>query len=229
VAARVAAESVSHTIEAAQESEGFDPNDLDEDVVESALRSALSAVERVGRETPELAGLATTVTVLLVHGHFAVIGHCGDSRLYLIRDGRLSQLTVDHGLTTERPREPSANAEAPDYDVFRASIEPGDTLVLCSDGAAAAIQDPTIVRAAGDLSPGVLSSRIVSAANRLAPDQDSTAVTVRALPSRRAGWLELSGRPHPTRFGHMVNAWSPDSGGDAHRIVHREAGGEESD
>lgn len=214
VASRLAADSVTRTIEEARASgdpdgAGFGEEVMGEEVMERALRAALAAVARTGDADPQLAGLSTTVTVLLMHRRFAVIGHSGDSRVYLIRDGRISQLTHDHQDTEARPAEP-AHPTSSDFDVFTAAIEPGDTLALCSDGAARAVRDPALVRAASDLSPNVLASRIVSAANRSASDQDSTVVIVRALPERRPGWLSLSGPARATRFGHVVDAWSHD-------------------
>lgn len=167
-------------------------------VVQEAMRYAINAVEEDERENPEHRGLATTVTMLLAHGGVGVVGHRGDSRVYLIRRRRAHQLTVDHELT-EHAGEAGDAGEAEDaesgsagFDIFSLDLLPGDTIVLCSDGAEQVVQDETIARSAGDVAPRVLASRIVSAAYRGSPDQDSTAVVIRVRGDREPGWLEQS-------------------------------------
>ena len=50
---------------------------------------------------PAASGMGTTMTVALIEGNEVTIGHVGDSRAYLVRDGRLEQLTEDHSLVNE--------------------------------------------------------------------------------------------------------------------------------
>jgi serine/threonine protein phosphatase PrpC len=83
-------------------------------------------------------------------------------------------------------------------------MKAGDTIVLCTDGAEAVVQDPAIVGVASDLAPPLLASRIVGAAHRRAPEQDATAVVVRVRGDREPGWLELSVPHRETRFGHTL-------------------------
>jgi serine/threonine protein phosphatase PrpC len=67
---------------------------------EFALQSALSAANTMLAETvfehPELTGMGTTVSALLRSGSQVAIAHIGDSRIYLLRDGELKQITADH-------------------------------------------------------------------------------------------------------------------------------------
>lgn len=197
VAARVATEALEEYMARA---------DLDlrgghvaRDVVERGMAFALEAVDGVGRTDPELQGLATTVTLLLAHRNLGVIDHRGDSRAYLIRRDRAHQLTVDHDLTTATATDGGAAA-----DVFVVDLLPGDTVVLCTDGAEEIVEEPAIVRAAGKLSPRLLASRIVSESHRRNPDSDATAVVVRVRPRQERGWLELSAPPRGTTFGHTL-------------------------
>ncbi|MFD0856545.1 PP2C family protein-serine/threonine phosphatase, partial [Actinomadura adrarensis] len=108
--------------------------------------------EAVARE-PHLASMGTTLTVLLLDRNRAALAHIGDSRAYLLRDGRLSPLTTDHtvvrtlvdsGLLTsqqaaEHPQR-SLLCKALDAggtaepDVSAQQLYPGDRLLLCSDG-----------------------------------------------------------------------------------------------
>jgi serine/threonine protein phosphatase PrpC len=196
VAARIASRAIE---EGVQSNPCREP--IDRAVVEAAMGRAMASVAAAERDDAHLRGLATTVTMLLAQDTLGVVGHRGDSRAYLIRRGRAHQLTRDHELVDA----PSSGSEAPDeVDVFTLRLERGDTIVLCTDGAEDVVQDAGIVRAAGVQSSRVLASRIVSEAHRRTPEQDATAVVVRVRQEHEAGWLELSGEPRGTTFGHML-------------------------
>lgn len=167
-------------------------------LVDRAMSCAMEALAEAERNDAALRGLATTVTLLLAHGDLGVIGHRGDSRAYLIRRDRAHQLTIDHQLTAG-----DAGAGL-GYEVFSVDFEPGDTVVLCTDGAEHVVAEDDIVRVAGDLSPRILASRIVSAANHQDPDSDATAVVVRVRKDAEPGWLELSAPARGTMFGHTL-------------------------
>ena len=121
------------------------------------LRRAVVAADQAIYETalanPALAGMGTTLTVLLFAGNQAHMGHVGDSRAYLYRDGRARQLTEDHSWIQEQVRAGLISAEEAKESRFRniitrsvgfePSVEPdltamavqaGDCFVLCSDG-----------------------------------------------------------------------------------------------
>lgn len=201
VAARIATDALEAFVERAGEELDLRSGRAGRAVVERAMRHAMQAVADAERRDPALRGLATTVTMLLAHGSVGVIGHRGDSRAFLIRRDRAHQLTVDHELTEPGPNGGEADAG---FDVFALELRPGDTVVLCTDGAEQVVTEDAIVRAAGDVSPRILASRIVSAAHRRAPDQDATAVVVRVRSEREAGWLELSEPHRGTAFGHTL-------------------------
>jgi protein phosphatase len=170
-------------------------------VVVRAMDHAMAALAAVERTEPERLGLATTITMLLAHGRHGVIGHRGDSRAYLVRRGRCHQLTGDHELTDSIA---DGGSKKRDFEVFALDLKPGDTIVLCTDGAEEFVQDRDIVRVMGDLTPRLIASRIVSAAHRRAPAIDATAVVVRVRSEREHGWLELSSPPEGTAFGHTL-------------------------
>jgi len=201
IAARVAGEALEEFVERAEHD--FEPGRAGDarGVVERAMHHALSAVIEAERTRPELRGLTTTVTMLLIRGSLGVIGHRGDSRAYLVRRGRAHQLTVDHELTE---RASDGAGDEIECDVFTLEVANGDTIVLCTDGAEEVLQDDGIVRVAGTLSPRLLASRIVAAAHRRTPAQDATAVVVRVRGEREPGALELSVPSRRTSFGHTL-------------------------
>lgn len=201
VAARIASEALEAFIARAGEELDLETGWVAREVVERAMDQALAAVTEAEHSDPALHGLSTTVTMLLAHRNYGVIGHRGDSRAYLVRHDQAHQLTVDHELT-----EPAENQgdEITDFDVFSVLLSGGDTVILCTDGAEAMIEDDEFIESVGGLPPRLVASRIVSAAHRRAPDVDATAVVVRVRADREAGWLELSTRPYETAYGHAL-------------------------
>ncbi|MEE8408088.1 MAG: Stp1/IreP family PP2C-type Ser/Thr phosphatase [Myxococcota bacterium] len=122
--------------------------------LEAAIHTACKEVYKKASRNPELAGMGTTCTVVLLIGHNkGVLGHVGDSRLFVLRGGQVHQLSEDHtyvnelvkrgALTKEQAKHhPQANVLsralgvqptiAVDTMVF--DIDPGDTYLICSDG-----------------------------------------------------------------------------------------------
>lgn len=119
----------------------------------SAIRLANTVVHEAGSQHNARAGMGSTIVAALVKGNFFSIAHVGDSRIYLIRNGEIQQLTNDHSLVMEQvrrgmiTREEAARSDMqniiiralgsedkvqPDVDDMVAL--PGDTLLLASDG-----------------------------------------------------------------------------------------------
>ncbi len=110
--------------------------------VPHALDKVLVALNRwvlaeAGRQ-PELAGMATTLTALVLRGRRYVSAHVGDSRLYLLRDGLVTQLTSDH--VWEHPELKNVLSRAVGLDRYfmldfaDGELNEGDCFLLCSDG-----------------------------------------------------------------------------------------------
>jgi len=148
---------------------------------------------------PELAGMGTTLVCLLAFEGRAALAHVGDSRAYLIRAGRIRQLTDDHSLVGEllRRREISADAarEHPHRHVLtralgvRKTVEPdlaeispqdGDQFVMCSDGLTSHMRDEEIAEAvSSDTDLQSACDRLVDQANRRGGEDNTTVVIVR--------------------------------------------------
>lgn len=161
---------------------------VDEDDVVGAVQTANARVFERALQDPSTAGMGTTATVALVDERAATVmlGHVGDSRAYLFRDGRLDQLTSDHSLVGELIRSGRLTEDEAavhphrsvitralgtepdvDVDVERAELVPGDLLLLCSDGLSAMVRDDEIVRIldATGHEPGPATDALVRAAN----------------------------------------------------------------
>jgi len=125
-----------------------------------AIHRAHDRLAEMVEQDPELDGTSTTVTAALFDGEKITVGHVGDSRGYLLREGTLSQLTKDHTfvqslidegrLTEEESRtHPHRNlilraldaVHDTDPDLFEVELAPGDRILLCSDGACGVLDD----------------------------------------------------------------------------------------
>ena len=70
----------------------------------AALQEANRAIFEAAKDQMGRMGMGSTVVAALVRGHALTIGHVGDSRIYLIRQGQIQQLTQDHSLVMEQVR-----------------------------------------------------------------------------------------------------------------------------
>ena len=136
------------------------PSDDLLEALAGAIHRAHDRIAELVEEDPELEGTSTTVTVALFDGNRIGVGHVGDSRGYLLRDGELSQLTKDHTfvqslidegrITEEEARtHPHRNlilravdgVHETDPDLFLLELAPGDRILLCSDGASGVLDN----------------------------------------------------------------------------------------
>lgn len=160
VASAMAVETVRKTLEDAHsEVEEFKkaPTDTGRralvQLLQSAVLQAHQAVYQRGQTEQDKQGMGTTLDVVLVAGAEAFVAHVGDSRTYLVRDGRSSQITTDHTvaevlviegkLTIEEAqvsplRTILVNAIGVSADVgvemAHVTLKRGDRILLCSDG-----------------------------------------------------------------------------------------------
>lgn len=106
--------------------------------LDKVLGAINSWVQHQGTVRPELAGMATTLTALVVRGRFYYFAHVGDSRLYLLRDAKLTRLTTDH--VWDRPEMQHVLTRAIGLDSHltidhgMGPLRAGDVFLLASDG-----------------------------------------------------------------------------------------------
>ena len=179
VASRLAAAALSERPPGAQ----------GEDTLVTLIGEANRRIYERALGDPEVAGMGTTITALLVDEDVGTIaiGHVGDSRAYLFRAGELSQLTDDHSLVGELVRSGRLTTEAAEQHPHRSVItravgteptvevdvetihpQPGDLYILCSDGLTDMVPDAPIslVVADADGEPEAVARELVAAANR---------------------------------------------------------------
>lgn len=170
----------------------------------AALRYAVSLANRrileAAAQKPSLAGMGTTLTVLLLSGSRGIVAHLGDSRAYLLRSGRLRQLTEDHSLVAEQvkaglltPEQARTSSHrnvitralgikddaAP--DLRELALQPGDRFLLCSDGLTEMVGDKEISRVLAKHPPDLAVRKLIDAANTAGGVDNITAVIVKIL------------------------------------------------
>jgi protein phosphatase len=154
-----------------------------------ALAAAHSAVAKRALADTSLTGMGTTLEILVIRDEVASWCHVGDSRIYLYRSGCLDQLTVDDNyagyLAKSRNIPPDRIPAAYRHILTQAvgldrelvpeigaiEIEPGDLILICSDGLNAALEDSEIEEILGHGGPAEAADALVAAANaRGGPD-----------------------------------------------------------
>lgn len=167
------------------------------------LRHAVACANReiftAAEAKPELSGMGTTFVGLLFGGERLALAHVGDSRAYLLRQGRLRGLTDDHSIVAEllRRHEISvADARLHPHrhvltralgvrprvepDLAEMTPQPDDVFVLCSDGLTTHVSDAEIMQRVSDESDlEAAAAGLVDAANRAGGVDNTTVLLVR--------------------------------------------------
>jgi len=167
-----------------------------------AVEHASAVIVKYGKTHSDAKGLGATLTAALVIEGQAFIANVGDSRTYLLHDGKLERVTRDHSLVErlveagQIDREdvydhPSRNliyrslgaghAEV-DVDIFTEQLQPGDALLLCCDGLWEMVRDPQIEAILNDTPDAAEAcDKLVDLANENGGEDNITAVLVRCI------------------------------------------------
>ena len=171
-------------------------------LVDEAVQLASTAVYGVATSERGKAGMGTTLTMVLVLKNIGVMGHVGDTRLYLQRAGRMHQLSEDHTYVNEMVRRGMATAEVAKkgpyanvitravgiqstvrVDTLLFDILPGDTLLLCSDGLSKHIESvDELGKVISSNTPAAAAQQLVDIANSRGGLDNVTALVLRAEP-----------------------------------------------
>ena len=135
----------------------------DEKLLSQAILLANDKILNTARQHEEYQGMGTTATILSLDGGQAYFAHVGDSRIYLLRDNVMRQITEDHSYVETLVRRGELTAEEARFhpmknvltqavgamtnlsvDTANLVVKPGDIFLLCSDGLTNMIDDATI-------------------------------------------------------------------------------------
>ncbi len=218
VASSMAAESLVQTM---RELPDVPPQSLPR-----ALQRSNLAVFQYASKKAESRGMGTTMTAVMVDGNAAIIGHVGDSRAYLVRSGKILQLTRDHSWVAERVRQGLlTEEEARDHkwrnvitnalgsrpqlrlDLFGLDLRENDILMVCSDGLSNLVLEAEMLQIITENpldSLDVVAQNLVDAANEAGGLDNITCVMARV---RR---LAPRSKPYPLPQLPKDEGYAPD-------------------
>jgi serine/threonine protein phosphatase PrpC len=148
-----------------------------------ALQTANDRLYKKAMEESSLRGMGTTVTAVQLDHLFANIAHVGDSRLYILRASKLTQLSRDHSWVQEQveagvlteiearyhplkniiTRSMGHDREV-EVDLFKGEYKPGDKFLVCSDGLSNMVDDQTIREKMSSLDPEPAAKELIQLA-----------------------------------------------------------------
>lgn len=174
------------------------PRTADAAALGQAVEEANLAIIKAAREGVGRAGMGCTCTAAILDKERLVIAQVGDSRAYLLHQGRMQQLTRDHSLVTDlieagqiTPAEARVHPQRSvitralgsdprtEPDLFELNVETGDRLLLCSDGLCTMLEDDRIediLNSAAD--PQRCAAQLVNEANSLGGYDNTTVIVV---------------------------------------------------
>jgi protein phosphatase len=163
--------------------------------VQAANMEVFKARQNVGND------MGSTLVCVLLLGYHAYVAHIGDSRVYLLREGSIQQLTIDHSLVQHLVNIGQINAEdvrnhpqrnviyrslgdkqQVEVDIYSQNLLPEDRLLLCSDGLTGMLEDQVIqkiIQEAG--SPQAACDQLVEAANQAGGSDNISAIVVEVI------------------------------------------------
>ena len=182
---------VSILVETVMKDTNFNPVKI----MRHGLEAANTLVLEQARKDATMAGMGTTMVAVTIVGNYAYIANVGDSRLYLATD-RLEQVTRDHSLIAEMVRigeltpeearnHPDKNiirraigtAEEVKIDFFDVKLEPGNQIVMCSDGLTNMVTDEEIYETV-QIQEGNKAQRLIDMANANGGKDNITVIIV---------------------------------------------------
>jgi serine/threonine protein phosphatase PrpC len=174
------------------------PRSADAKALARAVRAANRAVIDSADKTRTRSGMGTTLTAAMVDGTHIAIAHVGDSRAYLMHEGRLTRITEDHSMVADLVREGALTEEDARFhpqrsvitralgsdrnmvaDVYDVGAFAGDRLLLTTDGLTGMIPDDYIADLLlAEREPDAAAAKLVEAANRAGGYDNITVIVV---------------------------------------------------
>ncbi|MCS6856334.1 MAG: Stp1/IreP family PP2C-type Ser/Thr phosphatase [Sandaracinaceae bacterium] len=163
----------------------------------ASVQNACSEVYMEGQRDESKRGMGTTIALLLIAGNRGFIAHVGDSRVYLIRDSSVYQLTEDHSLVNELLKRgrltreqieqiQHKNAvtravgvyESVDVDTLDFDVLPGDRFLLCTDGLHGYFENAELAKIFSEYPDEKIAQLLVDLANERGGKDNITAIVV---------------------------------------------------
>src|SRR5688572_12201180 len=185
-------------------------------IMREQVLKANSSIYQAAQSQPQYAGMGTTLVVCLYYDNRMLVAHLGDSRLYMLREGKFSQVTRDHSLLQEQidsgiiTPEQAKKAQHKNLVTKALGIDPtvepeiheyptrtGDIYLLCSDGLCDMVEDEdigmTLQTLGGNLK--LAAQQLVQMANDNGGKDNVSVILVRVLKDYPAkaglfGWLK---------------------------------------
>lgn len=180
-------------------------NDVAEQL-EGAVRLVHDRLADLVTDNPEIEGTSTTLTAGIFDGTRLALAHVGDSRAYLLRDGRLHRLTKDHTfvqslidegrITEDEARvHPHRNiilkvvdgVHEPEPDMSLTELEVGDRIFLCSDGCCGSLDDDALARLVGGSSLVAAATTLIDEALAAGSTDNVTVVVAEVVDADQTG------------------------------------------
>ncbi len=165
-----------------------------------ASQAANLEIYEYALEHPEHRGMGTTLTTVLIDDQVAIVGHVGDSRAYLVRDGQIEQLTHDHSWVADRVRQGLLTDDearrhrwrnvitnalgataAFKLDLHHFELREGDRLLLCSDGVSMLLSELMMMQLITGHEPQAAAERLLEEANDRGSPDNVTAVVLEVV------------------------------------------------
>jgi PPM family protein phosphatase len=175
-------------------------------VLEKSVREANQRLRAAMDDDPRLGGMGSTTIAMLRSGNKLAMAHIGDSRAYLLREGKLSQITKDHSFVQQLVDEERITPEeAEDHpqrslvtrvmtgqpddepDLSMRELRPGDRYLLCSDGLSDFVRADIIEEILTDApSPNAAADRLIEVALRASARDNVTVVVADVVDLRES-------------------------------------------
>lgn len=172
-------------------------------IVRNAIETANSKIRELAAADENLLGMGTTLVVATVIGKYLQVANVGDSRLYLVDKKGIRQITRDHSLVEEMIRLGGLSREDarkhPDKNIitraigakdevepefFTEELEPGDIILMCSDGLSNMLEDKEIEKIIQDEETAEIKQKaeaLINAANNNGGKDNIAVVLVKIL------------------------------------------------
>ena len=183
--------------------------------LEQAILTANARIYEQAGEKASQAGMGTTIVAAVAHDGWLTIANVGDSRAYLVRGGTVHQLTRDHSWVAEQVtagRLTEQQAQNHMYrnvvtrclghnpqievDTFEQVLQPGDAVLLCSDGLSNQVTQDELARVIADQPPGDAVAGLIELANHHGGPDNITAILIK-LQAEPAEAVTVVAAPRP--------------------------------